>query len=133
VRTYEVVFVTASTITSGELEAFTAQMQTVIEGKNGKVVKVDTWGKKALAYKIGKFREGYYVILSIEGNGAVIAELERRFRVTDHVIRFLSVRLDEDMKRSEKLKAARRRKSASAATAEPRTVPPSEGAQEATI
>jgi small subunit ribosomal protein S6 len=117
VRTYEVVFIAAPDWTVEELDAFTAQMQAVVEGRNGKVLKTESWGKKQLAYKIDKFREGYYVVMTLEGNGAIIAELERRFRVTDHIIRFLSVRLDEDMKRSEKLKAARRRKTARAAAA----------------
>ena len=109
-RTYEVVFVAAPTLTPDELEAFIAQMQTVAEGKDAKVVKVDNWGKKTLAYKIQRFRDGYYVVLTVEGGGAAIAELERRFRVTDFIMRFLSVRIDEDLKRSEKLKAARQRK-----------------------
>jgi small subunit ribosomal protein S6 len=113
VRTYEVVFIAAPTLTPEELDAFIAQMQTVVEGKNGKVVKVDNWGKKSLAYKIKKFRDGYYVILTLDADGAIIAELERRFRVADHVIRFLSVRIDEDLKRSEKMKAARQRNSKS--------------------
>ncbi len=112
-RTYEVVFVAAPTLSNEELEAFINHIRTVVEGKNGKVVKVDNWGKKSLAYKIGKYRDGYYVVLSLEGDGAMIAELERRFRVTDYIIRFISVRIDEDMKRSEKLKAMRQRKSAS--------------------
>jgi len=110
VRTYEVAFIAAPTLTPEELDAFIAQMQTVVENKNGKVVKVDNWGKKSLAYKIKKFREGYYVILTLEADGAIIAELERRFRVADHVIRFLSIRIDEDLKRSEKMTAARQRK-----------------------
>jgi small subunit ribosomal protein S6 len=110
VRNYEVVFVAAPTLTSEELEGFINHIQTVVEGKNGKVVKVDNWGKKSLAYKIRKFREAYYVVLSIEGDGSVIAEVERRFRVTDYIIRFISVRIDEDVKRSEKIKAARQKK-----------------------
>src|SRR4030095_4661221 len=85
-------------------------MQAVVQDKNGKVIKVDNWGKKAMAYKLKRFRDGYYVILTIEADGAAIAELERRFRVSDFVIRFLSVRIDEDLKRSEKLKVARQRK-----------------------
>jgi len=112
VRNYEVVFVAAPTLSSEELDGFINHIQTVVEGKNGKVVKVDNWGKKSLAYKIKKFREAYYVVLSIEGDGSAIAELERRFRVTDYIIRFISVRIDEDVKRSEKIKAARRKKSA---------------------
>ena len=110
VRNYEVVFIAAPTLTSEELDAFINHAQTVIEGKNGKIVKVDNWGRKPLAYKINKFREGYYVVLSIEAEGGAIAELERRFRVTDFIIRFISVRIDEALKRSEKIKATRRRK-----------------------
>ncbi|MBN1570510.1 MAG: 30S ribosomal protein S6 [Acidobacteria bacterium] len=109
-RNYEVVFVAAPTLTSEELDSFISHAQSVVESKNGKVVKVDNWGKKSLAYKIKRFREGYYVVLSIEGDGSAIAELERRFRVTDYIIRFISVRVDEDLKRSEKIKAARRKK-----------------------
>lgn len=112
-RTYEVVFIAVPTISTEELDAFIGLMQSVVESRNGKVVKVDNWGKKSLAYKIKKFRDGFYVVLTLEADGPTIAELERRFRVTDHVIRFLSVRIDEDLKRSEKLKAARQRKSAS--------------------
>jgi small subunit ribosomal protein S6 len=118
VRTYEVVFVAAPTLTSEELDAFIQHAQTVVEGKGGKVVKVDNWGKKPLAYKIKKFRDAYYVVLTIDGDGSAIAELERRFRVTDTIMRFISVRLDEDLKRAEKIKAARQRKAPPRVTAE---------------
>jgi small subunit ribosomal protein S6 len=110
VRNYEVVFVAAPTLTSEELEGFINHIQTVVESKNGKIMKIDNWGKKSLAYKIKRYREGYYVVLSIEGDGGTIAEVERRFRVTDYIIRFISVRIDEDLKRSDKIKAARRKK-----------------------
>jgi small subunit ribosomal protein S6 len=130
VRNYEVVFVAAPTLASEELDGFISHIQTVVEGKNGKVVKVDNWGKKTLAYKIKRFREGYYVVLSIEGNGGTIAELERRFRVTDYIIRFISVRIDEDLKRSEKIKSARQKKEPKQAPQspfafEPEQAPPS--------
>jgi small subunit ribosomal protein S6 len=111
VRNYEVVFVAAPTLSSEELEDFINHSKTVVEGKNGKVVKIDNWGKKSLAYRIKRFREGYYVVLTIEGDGSAIAELERRFRVTDFVLRYISVRIDEDLKRSEKIKLTRQRKS----------------------
>jgi small subunit ribosomal protein S6 len=120
VRLYEVVFIAAPTLAADALNTFVAQMQTVVESKNGKVVKVENWGKKSLAYKIKRFREAYYVVFSLEADGAVIAELERRFRVTDFVIRFLSVRIDEDLKRSEKLRAARSRKAVSQPSPRPR-------------
>jgi small subunit ribosomal protein S6 len=110
VRNYEVVFVAAPTLSGEELDDFINHAQTTVEGKNGKVVKIDNWGKKSLAYKIKRFREGYYVVLTIEGGGSAIAELERRFRVADFILRYISVRIDEDLKRSEKIKAARQRK-----------------------
>jgi small subunit ribosomal protein S6 len=132
VRTYEVAFIAAPTLTPEELDAFVAQMKTVVEGKNGTVTKVDNWGKKSLAYKIKRFRDGYYVILTLEADGAIIAELERRFRVADHVIRFISVRTDQDLKRSEKMKVSRQRKMATVPTPahepeiEPEAAPPAE-------
>lgn len=126
-RTYEVVFVAAPTVTTEELDAFIGLAQSVVESRNGKVLKVDNWGKKPLAYKIKKFRDGFYVVLTMEADGAAIAELERRFRVTDFIIRFLSVRIDEDMKRSEKLKAARQRKSGGRAATQTPAAPPQPG------
>ncbi len=120
-RTYEVVFVAAPTLTSEELDAFIGHIQSVVESRNGKVVNVDNWGKRSLAYKIKKFRDAYYVVLTVEGDGGTIAELERRFRVTDSIIRFISVRLDLDLKRSEKLKAMREKSTAPRPSAEPRT------------
>jgi len=110
VRTYEVVFIAAPTISSEELDTFTAQMQSVVEGKNGKVVKVENWGKKSMAYRIKRFRDGYYVVLTLEADGGAIAELERRFRVSDFIIRFLSVRIDENLKRADKIKKMREKK-----------------------
>jgi small subunit ribosomal protein S6 len=106
-----VIFIATPTITAEEVDAYVAQLQSVIEEKNGTVVKIDNWGKRPLAYKIKKFRDGVYVVMTIEADGAIIAELERRCRVTDFILRYLSVRIDEDLKRSEKIKAARQRKS----------------------
>ena len=110
-RTYEVVVVLAPTASSEEIEAFVAQMTEVVEGKNGKVANVEHRGKETLAYRIQRFREGYYLIFTIESDGSAISELERRLRVLDMAIRYLSVRIDESMKRAEKIKAMRRRKS----------------------
>ena len=125
-RNYEVVFVAAPTLASEELDSFIEHIQTVVESKNGKVVKIDNWGKKSLAYKIKRFREGYYVVLTIEGDGSAITELERRFRVTDYIIRYISVRIDEAVKRSDKLKAARQKKAPPPAPPAPPAAPSSE-------
>jgi small subunit ribosomal protein S6 len=64
-------------------------------------------GKRRLAYTVRKFREGIYVLMTIEGGGPVIHELERRLRVTEQVIKFLTVRVDEELKRLDKIKKLR--------------------------
>lgn len=111
-RTYEVVFIAAPTLSEDDLTALVEQFKKSVESKKGKVIKVDSWGKRSLAYTIKKFKEGHYTVLTLEDTGEAVAELERRFRVTDAVIRFLSVRVDEDWKRQQKLKAQRERKKA---------------------
>ena len=111
-RTYEVVFVAAPTLSEDDLNVLVEQMKKSAESKKGKIVKVDSWGKRSLAYPIKKFKEGYYTVFTLEDNGEAVTELERRFRVTDSVIRFLSVRVDEDLKRQQKLKARREKKKA---------------------
>jgi small subunit ribosomal protein S6 len=118
VRTYEVIFIAAPTLSQEEVDAYIAQMQGVVEERNGRVVKIDNWGKRSLAYKIKKYRDGCYIVMTIEADGPTIAEMERRFRVADYILRYLSVRIDEDLKRSEKLKSTRQRKSASKQPAE---------------
>jgi len=79
VRNYEVVFCCRSHFTSEELDALSSR-PTVVEGKNGKVVKVDNWGKKSLAYKIKRYREGYYVCSPLMETALSIAEWNVAFR-----------------------------------------------------
>jgi small subunit ribosomal protein S6 len=107
VRLYEATFVADPNLTEADVDAFIQQMEKVVEGKNAKCTKVDRWGKRTLAFQVGKFREGHVVIMTIEGHGEAILELERRFKVTDFIIRYLTVRVDADLKRQEKLKAKR--------------------------
>jgi len=107
VRLYEATFVADPNLTEADVDAFIQQMEKVVEGKNAKCAKVDRWGKRTLAFQVGKFREGHVVIMTIEGQGEAILELERRFKVTDFIIRYLTVRVDADLKRQEKLKAKR--------------------------
>ena len=71
------------------------------------MAKIDRMGRRRLAYPIGKFNDGHYVVLTVEGTGAEIAEVERRMRVTDAVIRYITIRIDEDLKRAEKFRARR--------------------------
>ncbi len=107
-RRYEVVFILAPTLTEEEVEQQVASYVTAAEAVGAQVVSVDQWGKRQLAYPIKKHTEGYYVILTIEEPSAdAVAELERRFKVSDLVIRFLSIRVDEDLKRARKLEEKR--------------------------
>ena len=81
----------------------------MVPASGGSVQKVDKMGKRRLAYTVRRFHEGIYVLMVVEGGGAVMHELERRLRVTEPVIKFLTVRIDEEQKRLEKIKAAARR------------------------
>lgn len=107
-RTYEIVFITAPNTTEDDLTKLNSQLEKVVTDLGGTITKTDHWGRKKLAYKIGKHDEGVYVVLYIEGSGKEIAEVERRLRVNDLVIRHMTVRTDEDIKRAAKLKAKRR-------------------------
>jgi small subunit ribosomal protein S6 len=106
-RTYEATFITDPNLSEEEVDNFIQQMSKVAESKGAQVVKVDRWGKKPLAFQVGRFREGIFVILTLEGGGEAISELERRFRVTDFIIRFLTVRIDPYHKRMEKIAGKR--------------------------
>jgi small subunit ribosomal protein S6 len=94
--------------------------------KGGGLVKtVEKMGKRKLAYTVRKFNDGNYVLLTIEANGAVVLELERRLRVTEPVIKFITVRIDEEEKRLAKVKALRgvRRSATPAPVAAPIAAP----------
>jgi small subunit ribosomal protein S6 len=91
-----------------------------VPASGGSVQKVDKMGKRRLAYTVRRFHEGIYVLMVVEGGGEVIHELERRLRVTEQVIKFLTVRTDEEQKRLDKVKALRdARKKVSAQPASP--------------
>src|SRR5262249_45476935 len=87
------------------VETLVTQFSDVATNQGAKVTNVNRMGLRRLAYPIQKFNEGIYVVLTIEGTGAEIAEIERRLRVTDAVIRYITVRIDEELKREEKMKA----------------------------
>ena len=117
-RTYEIMFISAPTTADDDLSKLTSQLENVIGEKGGKITKIDNWGRRKLAYRINKFDEGIYTLLFIEGTGQEISEVERRLRVTDFVIRHLSIRTDEDLKRAEKMKAKRKSAIASRASSD---------------
>jgi small subunit ribosomal protein S6 len=106
-RVYEILFIISPTVEETDVEGLITQFTEVATNQGARVTKVDRMGRRRLAYPVQKFKDGHYVVLTIEGTGAEIAEIERRMRVTDAIIRYLSIRVDEDLKRAEKFRSRR--------------------------
>ena len=110
-RQYEVVFIVDPTA-DDEVAKLTDGFKQIVTDQGGTITKAESMGKRQLAYEILHQTEGTFVLLEIEGSGREIAELERRMRVNDRIIRYITVRVDEDRRRAEKLKDRRARKAA---------------------
>jgi small subunit ribosomal protein S6 len=100
-------FIVRPDMTDEDLDKLVSTLGTAVTSANGTVKSVEKMGKRRLAYTVRKFHEGVYVLLTVEGGGGVMHELERRLRVTEPVIKFLTVRIDEEQKRLDKIKAIR--------------------------
>ena len=111
-RVYEVVFIVDPDTQEDEMTKLTQNLSGVITDQGGTVTRNEVLGRRQLAYRIGRKNEGVYVLFEVEGTGREIAELERRMRVNDAIMRYMTVRVDEDRQRAEKLKARRQRKAA---------------------
>ncbi|HEY0173567.1 MAG TPA: 30S ribosomal protein S6 [Pyrinomonadaceae bacterium] len=111
-RVYEVVYIVDPGTQEDEVTRLTENLRTIITDQGGNVTRAEVLGRRQLAYRIGHSNEGIYAIFEIEGTGGEIAELERRMRVSDQVLRYLTVRVDEERQRAEKLRARRARKAA---------------------
>jgi small subunit ribosomal protein S6 len=109
-RVYEVVFIVDPDTGEEDLTRLTETLQHIVSDQGGTVTKTENMGRRQLAYRIGRKTDGTFMLFEIEGTGSEIAELERRMRVSDQVMRYLTVRVDEDRRRAEKLKARRARK-----------------------
>ena len=109
-RTYEIVFIIDPDAEDAEVMRLTEAVQKIITDQGGSITKTEMMGKRQLAYEINHKRDGVYVLLEVDGSGAEIAELERRMRVNDRIIRYMTVRVDEDRRRADKLKDRRARK-----------------------
>lgn len=106
-RQYEVVFIVDPGADDEEVSRLTESHKQIITDQGGTITKEESWGKRPLAYEILHHTDGNFVLLEIEGSGREIAELERRMRVNDRIIRYLTVRVDEDRRRAEKFKQRR--------------------------
>jgi small subunit ribosomal protein S6 len=106
-RQYETGFVLSPALSEEETAQFIQQMADIVAQKKGRMVRQDIWGKRRLAYPIKRFQEGVYVFFTYEGPGDVSGELERRFKQTDTVIRFMTVLKDpRDLVRRKKKRRA---------------------------
>jgi len=117
-RTYELMFIVRPDMAEEDQDKLISTRESAVTSTGGQVKNVERMGKRRLAYTVRKFHDGIYVLLTVEGSGGLIHELERRLRVTEPVIKFLTVRIDEEQKRLDKIKAIRdARRKASAAPA----------------
>jgi small subunit ribosomal protein S6 len=121
-RQYELIYITPPDTTDEVLADLHQQVAAIVERFNGKIERTEPWGRRRLAYEINKQREGNYVLEVIHGPAALNAELDRRLRVLDVVMRHLIVRVDEDLAVAERAKA--RRKAATVSRRVRRGLPP---------
>ena len=106
-RVYEVMYIIDPDTADEKVTAINESIQGIIENGGATVVRMDDGGRRDLAYPINKKTQGYYMLFEIEGSGQEILELERRMRVNDAIMRYITVRVDLDRKRADKIKAKR--------------------------
>jgi small subunit ribosomal protein S6 len=131
-RLYEVMFIVRPDAADEDVDKLIAGFTTSVTNGGGVVKNVEKMGRRKLAYLVRKFNDGNYILMTVEAGGAVVQELERRLRVSEPVIKFITVRMDEEEKRLAKVKAlrgTRRKVSAEAPAAAPH--PPAAAAEPA--
>ena len=106
-RLYEVMFIVRPDLEEEEVDKLIAGFESSVTNGGGAVKSVEKMGRRKLAYDVRKFSDGNYILLNVEAGGDVVHELERRLRVTEPVIKFITVRMDEEEKRVAKMKAIR--------------------------
>lgn len=106
-RTYEIMFIVRPDIQDEEIDKLIAGFEANVTGGGGTVKSTEKLGRRKLAYLVKKFNDGNYVLMTIEAQGSLVGEIERRLRVSEPVIKFISVRMDEEEKRRAKVKALR--------------------------
>ena len=114
-RKYELVYVVSPDATDEQVTEVHTQVEGIVQRMNGQLEKTDNWGRRKLAYEIGRHKEGTYVLEVINGDGELMKEIDRRLKVTDLIIRHLVVRVDEeqavvDRTRDRRTETTRRRR-----------------------
>jgi small subunit ribosomal protein S6 len=107
-RVYELVYIVQPDATEPELADLHTQIATIVGRFSGVIERTENWGRKRLAYEIGRYKEGVYVLELLRGPGEMVKELDRRLKVIDPVVRHLVVRVDEDLRIAERLQTERR-------------------------
>jgi small subunit ribosomal protein S6 len=111
-RVYEELFIVKPDAPEEEVDAYIGQLKELITNGKGTVEKADKWGTRKLAYRVQKYNEGVYVLFQFTSSPELVKEVERRMRVTDMVIKFITVRIDEKTKKIEKRKKQRDKRAA---------------------
>jgi len=111
-RNYEIMFIVNPNTPEEEIDKINSQIESVITSGGGQIQKIEKMGKRKLAYEIDRHREGYYVLFAMVANGDIVRECERRLRVMDAVIKYITVRTDEETRRLEKMKGFRQKRAA---------------------
>jgi small subunit ribosomal protein S6 len=106
-RTYEIMFIVRPDVEEADLDKLIEGFSANVTNGGGEVKTVEKMGRRRLAYTVRKFNDGFYVLLTIAAAGSLITEIERRLRVSEQVIKFITVRMDEEEKRLAKVKAIR--------------------------
>jgi len=106
-RIYELMFIVRPDMTEEDQDKLIANLESQVGTAGGTVKSVERMGRRRLAYLVRRFQDGIYVLMTLEGDGAMVKEVERRLRVTEPVIKFITVRVDEEQKRMAKVKALR--------------------------
>jgi small subunit ribosomal protein S6 len=106
-RKYELVYVVSPEASDEQVTDLHTQVEATVQRMGGQIEKTDNWGRRKLAYEIGRHKEGTYVLEVINGGGELMKEIDRRLKVIDHVIRHLVVRVDEEQEVVERTRARR--------------------------
>jgi small subunit ribosomal protein S6 len=110
-RTYELIYILKPEATEQEVADLQAQVEGIVQRLGGSIEKTEPWGRRKLAYEIGKHKEGFYVLHVIQGSGELMKEIDRRLKVTDGLIRHLVVRVDERQLVAERARTKRQEES----------------------
>jgi small subunit ribosomal protein S6 len=132
-RIYEALFIIKPDVPDEEVDQRLEAFRTQLTSSGATVDKLEKWGKRRLAYRIDKYREGAYVLVQFSGGPELVKEFERRLRVSDIVLKFLTVRIDETLKRLEKRKKDRDKRAAKLAANAPAGALPGPGAPQPSL